>query len=76
MKQLLFTITFVLVGICAFAQLDIVKEKGEKKPLKPGKTIKPKPVNTASYIIVYRGGQLHRRLPITAFILMAERFVF
>jgi len=59
MKQLLLTLTFVLVGACALAQLDMVKEKkDEKKPSKSGKTIKPKPVNTASYIIVYRGGQL------------------
>ena len=58
MKQLLFTMVFFSVSAFAFAQLDMVKEKGEKKPSKSGKTIKPKPINTASYIIVYRGDQL------------------
>jgi len=60
MKRLFFTLLFISGSIFAVAQLDAIKpkEKTATKINKP-KPVKPlKPVNTESYIIVFRGEQL------------------
>ena len=63
MKKVFFTLVFIMVSTLIFAQL-IIKEPEKAKTVKP-KTVKPPKkenpapkVNTASYIVVFRGDRL------------------
>jgi hypothetical protein len=59
MKRSFFTLLFISASSFAIAQLDAIKPKEKTAKVNKPKPVKRvKPVNTGSYIIVYRGEQL------------------